>query len=415
MSLVGEPAIAPRSRADDMDRDWSVVAASVLGLSLSVGTLLVYSFGVFVRPLSAEFGWSRTELSGAVALSQYTMALSGWFWGALIDRFGPRAVVVPSVIIIGMLVASLGLLTPSLLLYYLVFAAIPVLAGGATPLGYCGVLVRRFDRYRGLALGIALMGIGLGAAILPPLVTMLIEREGWRQAYVLLGALTVIVTLPSALVATRGLHYMPDRRRYNVPVIGVLALVFTRSFMLICAAFLVLGIVSIGAVAHLVPMMVDRGFSPAAAARVAGLTGLATLVFRAGAGWVLDRVHARYVLAAIAALAAAALLLLAYGSGAGAAYLAALLLGAVLGAEADLIAYQVSRYFEAVVFGKLFGIAFGVYVVGVGTGPLLMGASFDYLGGYRPGLLAFVGLSVVVAMLAFAMPDYETAEPRGAR
>lgn len=386
--------------------EWSVVAAAAAGLTLSVGTLLVTSFGVFVQPLGTEFGWSRTALSGAVALSQYTLALSGWLWGWLIDRRGPRPVVIWSVVVISALVASLGAMTPHLWHLYLVFAAVPLLAGGASPLGYSGVLIRRFDRNLGLALGLALTGIGLGSTFIPPLCAGLIARVGWREAYLALGALTLAVTLPAALIATRRLGDAAPRRTAAVQA-PVWPMIRTRAYGLVCVAFMLLGAISVGTMAHFVPMMTDRGIDRGTAAAMAGLIGLATIVFRVLCGWLVDHVHARFVLAGIALTATAGLLLLSFGNGLEAGAAAAILLGAVFGAEADLLAYQISRYFGRAAFGRLYGIAFGAFVVGVGTGPLLLGASFDHLGGYRPGTLMFAACGIVVAALALAMPNYD--------
>ena len=104
----------PSHAYDYLDRDWATVGASAIGLILSVGKFPLYPFGVFVRPLAAEFGWSRTQLSGAVAVSQYAFAFSAPFWEILTDRFGPRAIILPSVVAISLLVASLALLTPNL-------------------------------------------------------------------------------------------------------------------------------------------------------------------------------------------------------------------------------------------------------------------------------------------------------------
>ncbi len=173
-----------------------------------------------------------------------------------------------------------------------------------------------------------------------------------------------------------------------------------------CAAFVLIGIVSLGVLAHLVPMMVDRGFTPAAAARIAGLTGLATVAGRGGLGWLLDRFHAPYLLAGIALLAMAAFLLLAYSFDPASSYVVAIVLGLVVGAEADFISFLIRRYFDPALFGRLYGIAFGLYLLGVGTGSLAMGASFDQFGGYRPGLVGFAAIALAVAGLAVAMPGY---------
>lgn len=400
---------------DVIDRDWLAVTASAIGLVFSVGVLLLYSFGIFVRPLSAEFGWTRTGLSGAVATSQYSLALSAPVWGWLIDRYGPRAIMLPSVIMLSALLASLSLLTPHLWHLYVVFAAIPLVAGGATPLGYSAVLVRRFDLRLGRALGLALMGVGIGAAVLPPLANTLVGSFGWRGAYAVLGLLTLLIGLPAAFIATRGAA-APVRSRTAEQSAGVSRAIRSSTFVLMCVVFILLGIVSIGVLAHLVPMMVDRGFTPAAAAQLAAATGLATVVARGGMGWLLDRYHARYLLAGMALLAATSFLLLAYVSGVASSVAAAVLLGVVVGAEVDFISFLVRRYFDRSLFGRVYGIAFGLYLLGVGTGPLVLAASFDHLGGYSPGLLGFVVITGLIAGLAIALPEYGSdfpAESRG--
>ncbi len=388
-----------------IDRDWTAVVASAICLVFSVGTIQLYGFGVFVRPLSAEFGWTRTQLSGAVAIGQYALAFSAPFWGILIDRFGPRRIVVTSVVTLSAGVASLGLLTPNLWHIYLIFALIPLIGGGASPLGYAAILVQRFDRRLGLALGLALMGVGFGATMLPPLTQSLLARFGWRTAYELLGLTTLLVTVPAALLATRAVRE-PVRRSAVAHAVPLSALLGTPAFLLMCLVFILLGIISVGTLAHLVPMMTDRGFAPAEAARIAGLTGLAAIVARSGIGWLLDRTFAPRVLAAVSLVAGGAFLLLAYGSGAGSSYGAALLLGVVVGAEVDFIAYLIRRYFGQVAFGRLYGIAFGLFIVGSGTGPLLLGVSFDRFGGYRAGLLVFVAVSIVSAGIAWLLPKY---------
>lgn len=386
-----------------MDRSWGVVAAATVGLAFSVGTLLLYTFGVFVQPLSAEFGWSRTQLSGALGVSQYVFALSAPFWGILIDRFGPRRVMLPSVVLISALVASLALLTPNLWHYYLVFGLVPLLAGGASPLGYSAVLVRRFDRHVGLALGLALMGVGLGAAILPPLAHALATSFGWRAAYAALGGMTLLFTFPAALVATRGSQIL-GRQRPGAAKVPLGSYVKTRAFVLMCVVFLLLGTVCGGTLVNLVPILTSRGFAPAAAAQLAGVTGLALIAGRGGIGWLLDRLHPPHVVCAIALLAMAAFLLIAYGEGTVSAFAIAALLGATVGAEVDFTAFFVRRYFGNAAFGRLYGLVFGIFIIGSGTGPVLVSAVFDHFGSYAPGALASAAAVAAAAVLTFAMP-----------
>ena len=397
--------IASSALTEAIDRDWSAVAASAAGLTFSLGTLLLYTFGVFVRPLIHEFGWSHTEVAVALAIFQYTLALTAPGWGLLIDRFGPRRVIVPSVIALSALVASLALLTSNIWQYYLVFAAVSLTAGGATPIGYSAIIVRKFERHLGLALGLALMGVGLGAAALPPLAQALVERVGWRHAYAALGGLTLLVTLPAALVATGHSTRKLSRVAGAAADVAVLPFIMTRAFVVMCLIFLLLGIISIGGLANLVPMMIARGFSPAAAAHVAAITGLAAIAGRGGVGLLLDRIHPPVVVCAAALMAGTAFLLIGETAGEVWAYLAAMLLGAVVGAEVDFTAFFVRRYFGRHVFGRLYGLTFGLFIVGSGTGPLLISASFDRLGSYQPGMLIFATASLGVALLTFAMPN----------
>lgn len=391
------------------DRDWFAVAASATGLVFSIGTLSIYTFGVFVRPLTAEFNWGRAELFGALAVSQYALALSGPVWGMLMDRFGSRAIMLPSTVVLSLSFASLAFLTASLWQLYLGFALIPLLAGGASPLGYSAIIIRKFERKLGQALGLALMGVGLGAAMLPPLAQALTGALGWRGAFASLGLITFLVTCPAAMVATRGVA-RPVPSSAGTELSAVLAIVRTRTFLLLCLLFILIGTISVGALAHLVPLMTDRGLTPDAAARVAALTGLAAIAGRGGLGFILDRVHASYVLATVALMAVAAYLLLGFAEGALANTIAAAFVGMVVGAEVDFISFLVRRYFSETLYGRLYGTAFGLFVVGSGSGPLLLGACFDRFGSYRPGLLLFSVLGCLVAALAFALPAYSSAK-----
>lgn len=388
------------------DKDWWTLVACSLGLVFSIATVTIYSFGVFIRPLAKDFGWTRGQTSVAVAVGQYALAFSAPIWGLLIDRFGPRKIVVYSAVALSVAVAALSSLTPHLWHLYIAYGLLPIVGGGSSAVGYAAVLVRRFDRRLGFALGVTLMGVGLGSTIIPSLAQSLVSSVGWRHAYLVLGAITLAISLPASLVATRNARG-PSAHRTSASLASVLPLLRTRAFVLTCTALVLLAIANLGTLAHLVPMMIDRGFTPAAAARVAGLTGLSAIASRAIIGLLLDRIHAPRLLGAVSLIGALALLLLVFGQSNLSSYAAVILLGTVIGAEVDFVAYLVRRYFGAESFGRLYGIAFSLYVIGSGTGPLLLGLSFDHFHGYRPGLLALVGVGLAAGAITLAMPRYE--------
>jgi MFS family permease len=388
-----------------LDRDWLTVAASSVCLIFSVGTITLYSFGIFVRPLAASFHWSRGQLSTAVAIGQFSFAAASLLWGRCIDRFGPRKTILPAIVGLSIGVGSLMFLGPHLWQLYSVFAAIPFLAGAASPLGYAAVLIRRFDRRLGLSLGLALMGVGLGATVLPLLAQASVEHFGWRHAYGILGGLTFVVTFPAALVATRNIRFeafrSPEGDAKTSPVQT------NRSALsLMCIIFVLIGTASVGTLAHLVPMMIDHGFSPALAARVAALTGFTTIVSRGGIGTLMDKFFAPYVLAGVSLIGAAGCCLFASSTGITSCFVAALMLGVLVGAEVDFIAFFVRQYVQAPAFGRMYGFLFALFIVGSGTGPLLLGKAFDRSHTYRPGLLMYALTAVAAAGLAMLMPRY---------
>ena len=406
MSQAASAASIAPAPARAMDRDWLTIAAATVGLILCNGTLTVYTIGVFVRPLGQEFHWSRTQVLGALAVFEYALAFASPVWGWINDHLGPRRAMLISSVMAASLVASLRWLTPNTGHLYLVFALIPVCAGALSPLGFSSVIVRRFDRRLGVALGLALVGVGLGAAIMPPVLQALIQRFGWREAFLFEGVLTFLVTAPAIMVVTRGDRGAPTPDRHAMTGARVLAMVRTRAFLFMAVAFFLLGLVTVGTISNFVPMMVDRGFTPTRAAALAGLSGLAAIFARGGFGWVLDRFHAPYVLAMVALLAGAASLLLGFVGGPAAIYVSAVILGTTVGAEIDFISFLVRRYFEPGAFSRLYGMTFGAYILGSGVGPLVLAQSFDRFGGYRPGLLVLAVLCGAVALLSFWMPRY---------
>ena len=397
-----------------MDRNWPVVAAAGVGLVFSVATLLINTSGVFIQPLMTEFGWTRTQIAIAIGIVNYSFGLGLPFCGLMIDRFGPRLVLIPSTIVLGVMVGSLSLLTAYLWHLYLIFALAAFLGVAASPIGYSTVLVRQFDRRLGLALGLALMGVGLGGAILPPLTQALISNWGWREAYATLGALTMVVGLPAAVFVTRGVP-RPVLRTSGEARTSMLPMLRTHAFALLAVIFFLLGILSVGTLANLVPIMISRGFTPQGAAQIAGVTGIAALVGRGCVGWVLDRIHGPYVVAAATALILIAFMLLAFSDGIAASYAIAALTGSLLGAEGDFIPFLLRRYFGDVVFGRLYGVLFIVFVVGTGSGPIMASLSADYLGGFRPVGLLFGGVAFVVMLLTLAMPSYRESRSQELR
>ena len=163
---------------------WWNVATGFVGMGLSYAMFTIFAFGVFVKPLEEEFGWTRGELSLAITMTNFAVVIASPCLGFIIDRFGVRRVLIPSVIMMGLTVASMALLSADLWHFYALYFLIPFLGAGTLPQSYSRVLIAWFSRRRGIALGISLAGFGVGAMLVPIVAQLMIENYGWRMAYV---------------------------------------------------------------------------------------------------------------------------------------------------------------------------------------------------------------------------------------
>src|SRR4051794_24877433 len=182
---------------------WRVAIASGIGVFVSFASLLVYTFGVFLKPIADEFSWSREAVSAAFGIAAMTTAVSSPILGHLFDRFSPRRIIVPSLIVFGGAFASLALLTAHLWHLYLIFFALGVVANGTAQMAYSRAVSTWFDRYRGTAFAVVMAGGAICAMVVPPLGGLLIDRAGWRRAWGALGAAVLVIGIPTVLAFIR--------------------------------------------------------------------------------------------------------------------------------------------------------------------------------------------------------------------
>ena len=392
-----------------------VLAACFLGLSVGVSSLFFYTLGIFIRPLQAEFGWSRAILSMAVLISGIVLACASPIVGRLVDRVGARAVV--SVSMPALALAALGMsFLPGVLPAYLCAVTLLFLVGaGTSPVVFTRVIAARFKAHRGLALGLLLSGTGVAGTLAPAFFTPFIAAQGWREGYRLLAGV-VIVALPIVLIVLgvdAAARRRPDTARPPAPTRQIPFAVLLRDgrFRRMLAAFFMLALGVGGLIVHFVPMLLDGGMDATAAGRTAGLIGLAIILGRVGAGALIDRLHAPFVAAAVLCAAALGCVLLA-GAGAGLAGVAAVLIGLAMGAEVDLISFLVARYLGLAAYGSAYGVLYGAFVAGAAIGPFLVGLSFDATGTYRFALICAAILLTGAAILLSRLGPYpaEAAE-----
>lgn len=380
-----------------------MLTGSALCLSFSIGTLQVYSFSLFVKPLASEFGWSRGEISLAISLSNLAVSISAPIQGMLSDRFGSRGLIFFGHCALSLGLSALAWLAPPLWHLYAAYLFIGLLASASAPLPHARLISLWFEKDRGLGLGIMMAGVGLGSFIIPFIAQHAIQQAGWRSAYLILGLLAVLLPLP--------LNALLIRERHTVFGPSTPASGFTRAEALrtrvwwqITFVFLLMALCANGVISHLAAILTDSGFDGGRAAFALSLFGISALAGRVITGWLVDRFFAPYVAAVLFSGLLLGLALLRLGTG---GPLAAALTGIALGAELDVMPYLIGRYFGMRAFGAIYGACFGAFTLGMAIGPLLMGYGFDLTHSYNMPLLVLMALLTLAVFAVATLPRYK--------
>ena len=376
---------------------WWNVLTGFIGMALSYAMFTVFTFGTFVQPLESEFGWHRGEMSFALTMTNIAVVIASPSIGVFIDRLGVRRVLIPSVILMGVLVASMSRLTGNIWLLYAMYFLIPLLGAGTLPQSYSRVIINWFSRRRGLALGISLSGFGVGATLIPALAQLMIDHHGWRYAYLGFAAAILCVSLPLTIFLLREtpaeMGLVPDGKLITGPEnssleissyvnLSITEAAKTRSFWLILTSFLLVGIAITSILAHLVPMLIGRGISPEKAALCMSSLGIGLVCGRILGGMMMDHFFAPYVTAFFLLFLVAGISILALGTANDFVIIAAIFVGLATGSEISEIAYLCSRYFGTMSFCQIYGTMFAAFQIGSAFGPPIMGYYYDHAGNY---------------------------------
>lgn len=401
------------STGGDTARPWArTLAGAVIGSATGISAILLYTNGLFVGDLTAEFGLTRGQFGLGVLLVTLALAAANPLVGWAVDRFDAKAPSVIGLLLLSAGFASLGAFVNSTTTYLLLQAVVAFVGAASGPIAYTKFIGQTFDRRRGLALGLTMTGIGISAAIIPPLLARVIAAEGWRAGYFALA----LVPLAGAIVT---FLLFPGRRaaasRVSASAASSVAALPTDNtwlrspvFWILAATFAMMSLSFGGLLPHFVPMLVDGGLDPVAAGRVAGEIGLAVIASRLLVGYLLDRVFAPWIAIAICLVAAAGSLAFVM-NGVATASITAVALGLALGAELDLMGFLVVRYFGLASFGRIYGWQYCAFAVASGIGPLWVGTVRDATGSYLAALIACTAGLVATCAGFLLLPRYPRA------
>lgn len=407
-----------QSARDEFASGWRMLVACVVGVAFSITTMAVtYTLGSFVGPLTDEFGWTRQQILSVAIFTTAAFIPASFAAGWIVDRYGARRLVTLSQAAFGLGFIALGLWTRSLASFYALYFLLPLLAVGTTQTVFSKVLLRHFVKGRGLALGIALSGTGLCVLVMPSLLAWVIGEWGWRAGYVAAGLMPLLVALPFSLA---WIHDAPQPAAAQAPAagpepavpvgeptVGVRQAMLGYRFWVLAAAFFVASGAATGLLLNVVPMLTDRGHDPVTAGAALSSVGLSVVVGRLLVGALVDRYWAPLVGALVLMPAGIAVAGLYQDSLSWSMTLALLVAaGMATGAETDLCAYLVSRYFGVRHFGKIYAAQTVAIALGAATFSPLFGWIYDRFGSYDYAMLLAGGGYALCGLLILTLGRY---------
>lgn len=382
-----------------------IVITAFLSLFAIVG-FAYYGLPFFYDFMIKEYGWSRTFVTSGNALAKLIVApLFGFFAGWMIDKYGPRRLMMSGALLMG--VALIGLsFAHSLGLFYLFYAfnAIGYVCGGPLP---CQVLISRwFDKNRGKAMGIAYLGIGAGGALVPQIAKGLEGNFGWHIALSSLGFLIILIALPMVSFI-KGSSVKPSEPGKSEPIVPIRTILSNRNFYLLAFG----SMCSIGAVGgvgqHLKLYLRDLNYTQSEAANVMSLVLFTSLAGRVLMGWLADLIRRKYVMILIYLIVATAIPLLLMPEFTGRIYIFAFIFGMGLGGDYMIIPLMAGDLFGIRALGRTMGIILVADGIAESLFPMLVGALYDSAKSYTPGFIVLICVALTGAFIVSFLPKPE--------
>lgn len=380
-----------------------VIVTAFLSLLAIVGFAL-YGLPFFYDFMMKEFGWSRTIVTSGNAVSKLLVApLFGFIAGWMIDRYGPRRLMMAGAFMAGAALIGLSFMSSLWMFYFFyVFNALGYVFGGPLP---CQVLISRwFDKNRGKAMGIAYLGIGTGGAIVPLISAGLEKNLGWHYALCGIGILVIVIAFPMSFFIkdpSPGVQPVVKKESY-VPVRDILK---SPNFYLLAIG----SMCSIAAVGgtnqHLKLYLRDLNFTQSEAAHVMSLVLLSSLAGRVFMGWLADLFQRKYVMILIYMIVASAIPFLLLPEFTGRIYIFAIIFGIGLGGDYMIIPLMAGDLFGVRTLGRIMGIILVADGVAEATSPMMVGALYnDVSKSYLAGFIVLIFIALTGAVIVSFLP-----------
>lgn len=406
----------------ELHTNWRLLLAATLGVGLGLPTLPFYTVGIFAHTFASEFGWSYASIFGGLVPTTAALLFGGPIVGHLVDRYGPRKITAVSLAGLGIGYMALAFSNGSIIQYYASWIVFSVVGLGATSISFTRAIHAAFDRRRGLALGITLAGIGIFALLVKPLASWLIAITGWRGAIVGIGLLPLLIGVPAVLWGFRAaptVHGVHTNTAASVPGLSLKEALRTRTFKLMVLAFVPISFANGAPIPNMENILRSVRVGAEEIVTLTSMIGVTMVAGRLIGGWLLDRIWAP--LAGIVVLTGASLgcwVLSQQTVSSHQAMIAVMLLGFAGGVEVDLLSYLTARYLGVRSYGAVYGTLFGLFAIGAGAGPSLLGFAYDRAGSYSQIMLVCALLLLFAACLLIGLgryPDHSDEAAMGRR
>jgi MFS family permease len=410
-----------------VSRQAGVVMASTVGIAVGITSTVSTVFSLFLVPISTEFNVPRASVSAVLILIGVANALVYPVIGRLADRSGARVIVLSGLLLFVISIA-LASMVEGLFQLYVVYALIGLSGSVLGPILFTKIIAGWFDRSRGFFMGvIGGVGNGVGSAIMPVYVFMLISDYGWRVAYQGVAGLVFTIGFPVVFFLLRdppavSTTQKPSRghresmlAEKELPGLTFLQARATVPFWLLLISISLCSGCLLAVFIHIIPVLTDRGIAMADATAVLSIFAMVTVVGQISVGALLDKLSRPRWVAPLFLIASLGLALIVSASSLPLLMLSGVLMGCGLGAEFGLLPYCISRYFGLRDYGSISGVIYSVVAISAGVLPVLMDVVFDVVGSYDLAiLLAAVGM-LLGAIMIFLLPRFDALIGSGAK
>ena len=404
---------------------WRIAILAMLGVAANSNAALLYAWGSLILPLSQAHGWARADLQSGISFMFLGMILGSQIVGWLNLRFGMRAVTYTSLVSLSGVYVAMSLMGNSLVMLYVLLMLTSIASMGTMHVTWTHLINLWYERNRGLALALVLSGTGLAAIVIPSMVSAAITRWGWPSAFWLLAAYPAGIVLPLAVAWMHEPAEHAARKGIGAPVElpiaevrGVMlgeAVRSPRYWALNLALSMVVACV-VTMVTNSVPLLRDKGLGAAEAAGIFGGFGVSLIAGRMVVGYLVDRIWAPGVAAVALTLPALGCLLLMVSGAQDTLQLtvAVMLLGIGAGAEFDIAAFLMARYFGMRDYGRLFGIHLSLITAAATLAPWLFGMLYRQTGSYEMMLSIAAPMFLVGGLMLLPLGRYPKFESTSA-